>query len=343
MPTFPARNSFFGEVTFNDRVTINQESSGSRQALLLNGAAPVSQLFEARDVGTSPIGSINTDGASYAAYGDRLAAYIGSDINNYAFATLTKSADNVSTNAGGIHVGHGTGAVKIFTGTGAPSSSFPVTSGMPANGSIYIRLDGSSATPAIYQARGGVWDAIAGLLPTTAAPKVGSGSWLVPSAATATNPFSTLGRVYLAPVTVARAQSFSALGASLTVLAAGGTSPAVRLGIYADDGNGRPTGAPLYDGSFDPTTTLGDRTVSIGPVTLPVGQLWVAWMCVSGSALSTSPTAVTVSPATSDVPDLGNNSYRSWRYDTTSNAGALPTLGTLTRQSVTPMVGIRAA
>ncbi len=150
MPTYPARNRFHGKVVMDDRLTITQEVSGTRQALRLLGANAVAQILEAYDyTGLQPIGAINTDGASYGAFGDRLAACYGADIANYAFATLTHDNDNVSSNAGGIHLGHGSGIVKVFAGSCAPGSSYPVTTGVPANGSLYLRQDGALTTPVL--------------------------------------------------------------------------------------------------------------------------------------------------------------------------------------------------
>ncbi len=166
MPTYPARNRFHGEVVMDDRLTITQESAGTRQALRLIGANALGQILEAFDyTGLQPIGAMNTDGASFGAFGDRLSSFYGADIANPAFATLTHDNDNVSSNAGGIHLGHGSGIVRVYVGTGAPGSSYPVTTGVPANGSLYFRQDGALTTPVVYQVRSGAW------VPILPAPK----------------------------------------------------------------------------------------------------------------------------------------------------------------------------
>lgn len=131
---------------------------GSEIALKLIGGPNVSQIFEIFDRFGNPIFTVPTAGGP-AVLGDRLSVFPPGDVFNPTFRVFGASADNISTNAGGVQFGHGTGVVRCFWGTGAPGAAYPVTSGMPPDGSFFFRSDGGALTT-IYQARAGAWAGI---------------------------------------------------------------------------------------------------------------------------------------------------------------------------------------
>lgn len=149
--------TYFNEVTFNDRVTMRQNASG-REALRLIGANLVGQILQVFDYLTQPIQTVNTTGGD-AIYADHRSVYPPSDVINPVFQILGAAADNLASLAGGFKAGHGAGLGAIYFGTGAPGSAHPVTSGIPANGTLYVRWDGGTGTT-IYQVRIGAWTGI---------------------------------------------------------------------------------------------------------------------------------------------------------------------------------------
>lgn len=138
-------------------LTITQKAS--EIALLLVGGPNLSQIFEVNDRFGNPIFVVNTAGG-IAVTGDRASAFRPGDLTNADWQTLTSSSDNVVTNAAAFRLGHGTSVGRILAmGNGAPSSSNPISSGMPPDGSFYFRSDGGAGT-SIYMARSGSWVAI---------------------------------------------------------------------------------------------------------------------------------------------------------------------------------------
>lgn len=139
-------------------ITIAQVAS--EIALRLNGGPNVAQILEIFDRFGNPIFTVPTVGGP-AVLGDRISAFRPGDVFNADWRTLTASSDNVATNAAAFRLGHGTVLNTIIAvGVGAPSAANPITSGMPADGSIYFRTDGGAGTT-IYQARSGAWVATA--------------------------------------------------------------------------------------------------------------------------------------------------------------------------------------
>ena len=134
--------------------------------------------------------------------------------------------------------------------------------------------------------------------------------------------------------------SYSSLGTSYTVAAAGGTSPLIHLRLYADDGTGQePTGTTTIatvttSGGFnteftiDPTTT-GDKVVAwSAPQFLSPGRCWIGWELTSGSALGTNPAMVSIFPIQqSGVSTLGNTgNHGVWAQTAGASDATLPTL-----------------
>jgi hypothetical protein len=133
---------------------------GSEVALKLVGGPNVSQIFEIFDRFGNPIFTVPTVGGP-AVLGDRISAFRPGDVFNADWRTLTGSTDNVVTNAAGFRLGHGTVLNTIIAvGVGLPTAANPISSGMPPDGSIFIRTDGAVGAT-IYQARSGAWVATA--------------------------------------------------------------------------------------------------------------------------------------------------------------------------------------
>lgn len=140
--------------------------------------------------------------------------------------------------------------------------------------------------------------------------------------------------VRMVPVTVKRTTTFTGLSTFLTVAAVGATSPLIVMGVYADDGNGRPLGAPITGSTVSVTpvgaSTTANTDVAFGtPLTLQPGNYFLAIALTFTSTFSTNPTFVTLTPVgntwLSGTTALGNGSSKGWE-NATGGAGALPTL-----------------
>lgn len=171
-----------------------------------------------------------------------------------------------------------------------------------------------------------------------------TGEFLVPShTATSTTVLSTLNTMYLMPVDVAVAMTFSGIASNVNAVAAG-TGLAIRLGLYNDDGTGaKPSGSATIDaGTFDPTIGTGDRLISFfANQTLQPGRYWLA-LALQGTTLTTSPTFTSISLINQiGLANLGNNSHRVWSMSGVS--GALPTLSSLFRAGTNPIIGLKLA
>ncbi len=164
--------------------------------------------------------------------------------------------------------------------------------------------------------------------------------------------YSTLGAGYFTPIDLAEAQSFAGIATNLSgTVAAGGTTPLIRLGVYASAASRRkPVGTTsLAEVSIDPTTGVGERYAAFGSaLTLGPGRYWLAWMLVSGSAMTTSPTATALNilpPITLPSGLLGNANYHGFFFQAGTNAAALPDVTSIANRqsSPLPMTALRAA
>lgn len=176
-----------------------------------------------------------------------------------------------------------------------------------------------------------------------------SGEYLVsPNSGTSISANQPLGEVRYSYIDVPDAQAFSGLACNVNILAVGGTTPLIHLGLYNDDGTGgRPDGSPIAEVTFDPTAApAGDRYTNFvgGNITLQPGRYWLACMVTSGSAFSTTPTLVTLA-IIGNLPlaTLTNTNSRCWAQTIGANAATLPVVGGLYRTGVPPIIGLRAA
>lgn len=152
--------NFATPVTF--RKPVFMISDGTTTPLLtLTGLStdPLKKLRIEFDGFGNPVGDQGNAGGD-AEYGDRRSAFAPGDIFNAVWQTMTATADNVVANAAGFRLGHGTTqGVAIFVGVGAPTAANPVSTGIPPNGSVYFRSDGTVSN-FLYQVRAGAWTAL---------------------------------------------------------------------------------------------------------------------------------------------------------------------------------------
>lgn len=144
----------------------------------------------------------------------------------------------------------------------------------------------------------------------------------------------TNSQLRLSPFVVPKSLSITKIGAEFTV--AGDAASVFRIGIYADDNNGVPTGAAALDAGSISTGTGNAGTVATGGTpgvyeitvskTLTAGLYWVGG-AVQGAA-TTQPTMRVVSPGTMNAPvpltaiPGTNSAVIGWQM---AASGALPT------------------
>lgn len=108
---------------------------------------------------------------------------------------------------------------------------------------------------------------------------------------------------YAFPFTVYASTAFSAIGINVSTLQAGST---VRLGVYADDGTGKPGNLVFDAGTVDSSST-GMKEIAITQ-TLPAGTYWLcARTSTSGVATSSTGAMPVVIGATSQAGAMTNS------------------------------------
>lgn len=120
--------------------------------------------------------------------------------------------------------------------------------------------------------------------------------YFVPRAAANSSNATTNGVLRVSPFCVPNQVTVSRIGAEVTV--AGDSGSKVRLGIYADDGTGRPGNLVVDAGQIagDSATVQG---ITLGtPVTIGPGIYWAAWAVQS---------VTSVSPTLRTNQDIGMN------------------------------------
>lgn len=171
---------------------------------------------------------------------------------------------------------------------------------------------------------------------------VPTGTYLMVSGTTSTSTANayTAGKMFLSPIDVAPAsQTFDRIASNITVVGTG-SGQVIRMGIYANDATGKPTGAPILDaGTITSLSGTGDKAITISQ-SLSHGRYWLAW-ALQGT-VSGSPTVVTTSCMNQmGVSSLANSTFRVWAQSGVT--AALPTIGTLFLDTNPPHVGLRAA
>lgn len=144
-------------------------------------------------------------------------------------------------------------------------------------------------------------DPVAGIAGATATPipSLPSGWWLSTGLSYTTNAALTVNALYAVPMYIPRSGTVTAIGAEFTAASTEATTPVIRLGLFADDGGGRP-GTLLADaGTFSVAsgTTPGQVSLSIS-VSVTPGWYWVAaaiqGVTTTPPTVRTNSTAITV-------------------------------------------------
>lgn len=121
----------------------------------------------------------------------------------------------------------------------------------------------------------------------------------------------------------------------VTTLGAAGA--VLRMGVYADSGSARPTGAALVDGGTVASTTTGNKTVSIS-LAITGGWYWIGVVAQTAVCTIRSCLGLYQSIPTSAFGSaIGQNSG----YTQASVSGALPTAASLGNSVTVPRVGVR--
>lgn len=154
----------------------------------------------------------------------------------------------------------------------------------------------------------------------------------------ATPVIMTQNLVYYTPFYVTETATFDRIGVTVTTNQA---STTIRLGIYADNGHGAPTGAPILDaGTVDSATAAASVEATISQQLTP-GLYWIASVSQGGT------TQPTVSQTTIPTPQVGAGSLASGiigraAYSQSGVSGALTTYSGAGAVAFAPIVALRA-
>lgn len=298
---------------------------------------------------SAPVSSVFTrTGAITAVSGDYTAAQVtnAADKSSASTQTFTGNVSAPAIVASGLTGATATSRYVGATISGAPTTGTFAVGDHAIDQTGYIWICTGAGTPGTWVSVLPSYSSITASRPS----RVESGAYVVTSGAgtsISAGPW-TLGQVYYAPLDIAATQTFTGLATNVNVVAVGGTTPLIHIGLYTDDGTGsRPTGSPLANTevTLDPTTSTGDRYVAWGsPQTFNTSRIWIAWMLTSGSALGSNPTMVILQPNQNvGLAGLGNNSHRGWAMGVSSTAATLPVISGLYRQGGTwPIMGLKA-
>lgn len=148
------------------------------------------------------------------------------------------------------------------------------------------------------------------------------------------------GTLYAVPLWLGVDHGFDKIGATISTLAA---SSAIRLGAYADNGNGSP-GALLFDAGTIDSSTTGSKEITIAQ-TLPRGCVWIAAAAQGG--------APTVQAGVGPLMPVGGGTLASvlgsggafGGITAVSVSGAFPSTFPAVNNynAVVPLVGLRAS
>lgn len=174
-------------------------------------------------------------------------------------------------------------------------------------------------------------------------PRPKSGEYVTASAG-ATNGFAAAlpnNLLYFVPIDLAAQASFNLIGLNITGSGSGPVAPVIRLGLYRDNGVGRP-GALLVDAQ---TVDAGAANKQIAlTATLPGGRSWLA--VVAQGCDTTNPIVSIMRGSIPGIvnlttpPTLGSASYQ----QSSGAGGALPAVAApdLTSPDA-PLIWLRAA
>lgn len=137
--------------------------------------------------------------------------------------------------------------------------------------------------------------------------------------------------------------AFDRIGINVIRAAVAGSAPAVRLGIYKDDGSGGVPGALLLDAGTVTITATGTQVITISQTLVP-GRYWLGFLYTH----TTVPTTTLQVSQIATGPSIGGPAgittiYRCWSLSGVS-AGAMPAIGAAAPASSNPsIVALRVA
>jgi hypothetical protein len=142
-------------VTFRKGIICYAPDTSTEAVRMIGASQGIGPVYQAFDAFNQPMDVLNNAGGR-AMLGDRDSSFANGDPFNPVWQVLANAADNLSSLAGGFKAGHSGGQGAMYFGTGAPGAAHPVTSGIPTNGTVYVRWDGGAGTT-FYQVRAGAW------------------------------------------------------------------------------------------------------------------------------------------------------------------------------------------
>jgi hypothetical protein len=369
-----ATPGIYAAIAFGDNAvswigSANPSAITSNSAYYSSGAAGGSTLYGILAVvSTAATGQVSITGNALYSNGSftgiRLANQaVSSTLIAVISGNLVKNwATSVSESATGTITVSGDTFRTLATTATAGFTHFPSTAGTPTGvpGSIAegLPMVVDTTSNRMYAYYSSQWNSVGGgigldattrsFISSVVPSRPASGTYLIP-ANSGTNTANTwsLGEVRFSPVDIPVATTYSGLATNLNILATGGTTPLVIMGVYADDGTGTaPTGSIIAGTQVttDPATGgTGDRYVAWGGnQALGPGRYWLAWVITSGTAMGAMPTVVTIATINQQgLATLGNNSHRTWGMTISSSASSLPSIGTLFRVGIPPITALR--
>lgn len=118
---------------------------------------------------------------------------------------------------------------------------------------------------------------------------------------------------------------FDRIAVNVGTAVVGGTTPTLRLGIYADDGTGGGPGTLVLDAGNVVITATGIQTITISQ-TLAAGRYWLAGAYTFAATPTTAPQVFMVTSSLSISGPTWTNAYRSKSLSIAAGA-ALPASG----------------
>lgn len=258
---------------------------------------------------------------------DNAAFFLGRSSDSPGVYWYSTSPESIITANPGSLCFAVTGAVyKKYTGTGntgwrqllsldffGAKGSLLAGSGSTAGGNFGVGANGTVLVADSTQTFGLRWGSIAG----GEVQRARSGQWATGAGGATSTATPAINTVRYSPIWLDRACTVTDLAVNVTALAASSTA---RCGIYADDGNGFPTGAAIGSGIID-TTATGVRTIGSLTIAVPAAGLYWLASCSQGG----TPTLSSFSGFMAGVIGFAGAATNLTGYqDTNSTSGALP-------------------
>lgn len=169
-------------------------------------------------------------------------------------------------------------------------------------------------------------------------PSFKSGDFITPPYATGAGSSTTASTLYLTPFYLPRKVSFDQLGVYVTTGVAATTA---RLGIFSDDGAGRPSAVLVDAGTTATTTSSAAATANTNlPLALNAGVYWAGIQVEGGTP--------TIQGAANQMPliprtTISNANHTGWSVGSRTGALTSTSGATFTSQSTCPLLFLRVA